>query len=263
MMTATNKHLGRRIKQLRDQAGLSQEKLAEILRISRPAVSQIENGERQVHADELRRLAESFNISADRLLNLAHAPEIVLDLERLRPAKAEMRISVPQKNLRKFQEVLLYTLAKVGSRPNIGETVLYKLLYFIDFDYYEKYEEQLVGATYQKNHYGPTPVEFTKIIEQMIGNQEIERVPSAFFQYPQTKYLPLRQPDLSILTANEIQLIDDVLNRLGEMNAKQISDYSHHDVPWMTTEDGQIIPYEAAFYRTAPYSVREYQDETE
>ena len=120
-----------------------------------------------------------------------------------------------------------------------------------------------MGATYQKNHYGPTPVEFTKIIEQMIGNQEIERVPSAFFQYPQTKYLPLRQPDLSLLTANEIQLIDDVLNRLGEMNAKQISDYSHHDVPWMTTEDGQIIPYEAAFYRTAPYSVREYQDETE
>ena len=24
--------------------------------------------------------------------------------------------------------------------------VLYKILYFIDFDYYEKYEEQLVGA---------------------------------------------------------------------------------------------------------------------
>ena len=34
-------------------------------------------------------------------------------------------------------------------------TVLYKLLYFIDFDYYEKFEEQLVGATYIKNHLDP------------------------------------------------------------------------------------------------------------
>jgi len=31
-------------------------------------------------------------------------------------------------------------------------TVLYKILYFIDFDYYEKYEEQLMGALYIKNN---------------------------------------------------------------------------------------------------------------
>jgi len=43
--------------------------------------------------------------------------------------------------IEKFKEVLLYILGKVGSKPNIGQTVLYKLLYFIDFNYYEKYEE--------------------------------------------------------------------------------------------------------------------------
>ena len=46
-------------------------------------------------------------------------------------------------------------------------TVLYKLLYFIDFDYYEKFEDQLVGATYIKNHFGPTPVEFKKIVDSL------------------------------------------------------------------------------------------------
>lgn len=53
--------------------------------------------------------------------------------------KQEIRVSVPQKKLDKFKEVLLYVLGKVGSKPNVGETVLCKLLYFIDFDYYEKY----------------------------------------------------------------------------------------------------------------------------
>jgi hypothetical protein len=45
------------------------------------------------------------------------------------------------------------------------------------------------------------------------------------------------------------------------MNAKEISDYSHNDVPWLTTEDGQPIEYESVFYRTRPYSVREYTGE--
>ena len=45
------------------------------------------------------------------------------------------------------------------------------------------------------------------------------------------------------------------------MNAAQISDYSHNDIPWATTEDGKKIEYESVFYRTPPYSVRAYEDE--
>ena len=104
-----------------------------------------------------------------------------------------MRISVPAKKIQKFREVLLYILNKVGAKPNVGETVLYKLLYFIDFDFYEKYEEQLIGATYKKNTYGPTPIEFRAIINEMITNKEIENVKSAFYQKEQKKYLPLRK----------------------------------------------------------------------
>lgn len=123
------------------------------------------------------------------------------------------------------------------------------------------YEDQLVGATYIKNRYGPTPLEFKKIVEKMIKDEEITKVESIYFQYPQTKYLPLRKADLSKLKANEIAVIDDVLNRLSDMTAAQISEYSHNDVPWLTTEDGRIIVFESVFYRIAPYSVREYVED--
>jgi Plasmid maintenance system antidote protein len=243
---------------LRTKAGISQQRLAELLAISRPAISQIENGGRKVSADELDRLAKIFNISVNSLLNKERKPEVILKEKavekKLRPS---IRINVPQNNLEKFKEVLLYILNKVGSKPNIGETVIYKLLYFIDFDFYEKYEEQLIGATYVKNHYGPTPVEFEKIAGKMT-DKEIVRVKSSYFNFPQTKYLPLRKPDLTKLKASEIEVVDNVLDKLSNMNASQISDYSHNDVPWLTTEDGKIIEYESVFYRTAPYSVREY-----
>ena len=37
-----------------------------------------------------------------------------------------------------------------------------------------------------------TPVEFTKIVGRMVEDQEIVKVESRYFDYPQTKYLPLR-----------------------------------------------------------------------
>lgn len=251
------KSLGNKIKQLRQNVGLSQEQFSDLLKINRVAVSQIESGARKITAEEITKIAEVFNISTDILLNAKKDVEIILEETKEKiPKKEKIRINVPQKNLKKFKEVLLYILNKIGSRSNIGETVLYKILYFIDFDYYEKYEEQIVGATYQKNHYGPTPKEFIKIIAQMEG-KDLTKVQGKYFKHPQTKYLPLRQPDLSILNANEIQLIDNVLNKLSDMNASQISEHSHNDVPWLTTEDGKIIEYESVFYRTPPYSVRD------
>ena len=90
----------------------------------------------------------------------------------------------------------------------------------------------------------------------MKKNREVEKIQSLYYQYPQTKYLPLRKPDLSILRANEMKVIDEVLNRLSDMTASQISEYSHKDVPWLIAEKGEVIEYEAVFYRTAPYSVR-------
>lgn len=254
--------LGQRIKEFREQSGISQQKLADMLGVSRPTMSQIENGERRISADELITLSEIFNLSIDSLLDLKKQPAVILsEGKKEKKITPQIRISIPQKNLEKFKEVFLHILTKVGSRPNIGETVIYKLLYFIDFDFYEKYEEQLIGATYIKNHYGPTPIEFKKIVDKMTEDEEITKVDSSYFNYPQTKYLPLRKPDLSKLKANEIKLIDDVLNRLSDMNAAQISEYSHNDVPWLTTEDGKVIEYESVFYRTPQYSVREYGED--
>ena len=59
-----------------------------------------------------------------------------------------MRINKPIKDNQRVKEVVLYILNKLGSPQN--ETVLHNILYFIDFDYYEKYEEQLMGLTYIK-----------------------------------------------------------------------------------------------------------------
>ncbi len=238
---------------------LSQDDLAKLLNMDRASLSLIENDKRSLKAEELILLAKNVNISIDELLNLHTSIEVIFEKPKAEDKKHSVRISVPAKNLKKFKEVLIYILCKVGSKPNVGETVIYKLLYFIDFDYYEKYEEQLIGATYIKNHFGPTPIEFKKIVEEMVHNKELDPIKSQFFKHTQKKYLALRNPDLSVLSANEIKLTDDVLQRLSDMNASTISEHSHQDVPWIVTPEEKKNDYEAVFYRTPAYSVRDYE----
>ena len=256
------KSLGNRIKALRDSQGWSQEELADQLKIHRVALTQIENAQREVSAEELAGLSRAFEISADVLLDLKKDVEVILEEAKgaKRKQVSELRISVPELKVDKFKEVLLYILNRVGSRPNVGETVIYKLLYFIDFDFYEKFEEHLIGATYIKNKYGPTPVESIKIVSKMIETGEIISVKTQRSGFDQKKYIPNREPDLSKLKANEIKLIDEVLERLSHMGARQISEYSHGDIPWVTTEEQTPIDYESVFYRTPQYSVRDYGD---
>lgn len=254
--------LGKRIKALRESLGISQEELSQKLSMDRAALSLVENDKRSLKADELILLSNAMNISIDELLNLKAPTKVLIEKAHSpKEKKTDIRISVPKENLKKFKEALLYILGKVGAKPNIGETVLYKLLYFIDFDYYEKYEEQLIGAIYIKNHHGPTPIEFHTIVNEMIKNNEIEAVKSKYFDHLQKKYLPRREPDLSVFNANEIKLIDDVLQKLSGMNASTISEYSHQDVPWIVTPAQQKIDYESVFYRTPAYSVREYSND--
>jgi transcriptional regulator with XRE-family HTH domain len=256
--------LAKYIQEQRKKIGLTQEFLASALKISRPTYIQIERGERDLTITEAKKLAEIFGIVFDDFLQGKESPLPKIELgKRARPKKIkqEVRISVPQENIVKLKETLLYILEKIGALPNIGEAVICKILYFIDFDYYEKYEEQLIGATYIKNYHGPTPAAFVEIVKQMERDNDLVRVVKKYFQYDQKKYLPRRKADLSIFSAREKELIDTEIERFKDFNASKIEEYSHKDVPWVGAKDLQPISYEAVFYRTPEFSVREYDDE--
>ncbi|MFH1958359.1 MAG: type II toxin-antitoxin system antitoxin SocA domain-containing protein [bacterium] len=254
--------LAKFIRQQRLKQGLTQEYMASELGISRPTYIQIERGAREMTVSEAKVLAAVFSIPfGDFLQGRAPLHKVTLEKSKRKSEKSSLHIRVTEKNLAKFKQVLLYILEKVGSKPNVGETVLHKILYFIDFDYYEKYEENLMGATYIKNLHGPTSVELGSILNDMQDRKQIERVKSSYFKYEQKKYLPVKRANLSLLSARELEHIDEVLARLADKNAKEIENYSHEDIPWKAAGDGERLSYESVFYRDEKYSVRNYEDE--
>ena len=57
----------------------------------------------------------------------------------------------------KFKELLLHIISKTSQLPNVGKTVLYKMLYFCEFDWFEKTWERLTWLDFIKLPKWPAP----------------------------------------------------------------------------------------------------------
>lgn len=253
------------LKYIREQNNITKDEMANTLGITRQTYYKYELGENELTIDIVRKIASKFNVDYVDIIENKIPQEFnynIINTRKLnkKEQNIDIRIDIPQENIDKFKQVLLYILNRIGSRPNVGQMVIYKLLYFIDFDYYELYEEQLMGLKYIKNDFGPTPVSFAKIVKQMEKEELIEEIKTKRYDYEMTKYLPLVEADLSSITAKEIMFINEEIEKYGNKSATELSQISHSDVPWIGTKPKDIIPYESVFYRTPDTSVRRYED---
>jgi transcriptional regulator with XRE-family HTH domain len=260
----SQKQIGQRIKNLRKAKAMLQEDVAKSIGISRPSYTQIEQGNRGIDVMELQRLSQILGFSLDEFLS----PDYNLSKDKLPETKDiiknnNIRVSIPELQVEKTKNVLLYLLEQCAGKPNVGETVLNKLLYFCDFNYYEIYEEHLTGAKYRKLPYGPVPQQLDIIINQMISEGQLQRIKTEYHSFPQIRYLPLVKADLTRLSAAEKTVIDNVIQQMSNWNANKISEYSHSDKPWKATSEGDYISYNLVFYRRPPFSVRDYSDDEE
>ena len=228
----------KRIRELRKKEGLSQEELARMLNLSRPTITHIENGMRKISVSELVKISNIFHVNMEEIVGgktperksffdgYSGQPGYWIAGGKTEKGKKKKTNGVfPETDKDKFKEVLLYVLSKAGAMPNVGEGLLYKILFLIDIEFYEKYNEFSIGAVYVKHANGPVPVMFKDIIKEMLENKEVVKLDSRYFAPPQTKYLPLREPDLSKLKASETGVIDGILGRASAMSPEEAENY--------------------------------------
>lgn len=263
-MNLSQKTIGERLTELRKLKGFSQEDLAESIKISRPSLAQIELGNRSVNILELQKFSILLEFSLDAFMSkdfkISQAIEhkVEENIENI-----VERISIPILKVDKFKNVLLYILERCAGKPNVGETVLNKLLYFSDFNYYEIYEEHLTGAMYRKLPFGPVPQNLDAVFQQMMYDKQLQRIKTSYFDKTLTRYIPLVSSNLKLINGAEKEVIDKVIDQYSDWSAVAISNFSHKDIPWLATKEGEEIEYELAFYREAPFSVRNYGNEIE
>lgn len=245
-MRLTKKILGHRITVFRKMKGLSQEDLAYGMELSRSALARIETGHRTISALELDSIARILGFPLEEFFSTDVGGDAASALNPTGSASS---------NPAKLRTVLLYLLEHCAGKPNVGETVLYKMLYFLDFNYYERYQEYLTGMKYRKLPYGPVPLFIDQFINGLIEMKDVQRIKCRYQGFLQTRYLPLGRPDMALLVPREKDIIDNVITEFADMSATGISDWSHRDVPWARSIMGLEIDYALALCREPPYSV--------
>ena len=247
----TQINLGKRIRALREEMDLSQESLADHLSVTRQAVGQIEKGERKIDSLELVKLSSFFSVSVEELLKPVEKPHGSAQTPRVSDYKF-----APDK----LRSLILFILEKCGGKPNLGETVLYKLLYFIDFEATEVLGHPMTGMPYVRLQYGPVPrkKEYEQVLRIMIEQEELKIISHEYYGHQQKRYVNLCEPDSKIFSKAEEEIINRNLMQLSDMKAAEIAHYVHGDIPWKKTTDGDVIDYNLAFQRELPYSRFDY-----
>ncbi len=111
----TQHTIWRKLQTLRLKNHMSQSQFADILWISRITYRQIEQWERELKQTEIIKLSETLEIDINELL---------------KPVSKKIKVWLTKDNDKnyKFKETLLYILNKCAQKPNVGKTVINKLL---------------------------------------------------------------------------------------------------------------------------------------
>lgn len=248
--------LAKKIKSIRCEIGMNQQDFAKKVGLSRVALSQLELNKRGLGALELAKIAHILGVSVDYLLQ---------DEEVQNNKQIKSNIKLFKLDKEKLKNVILYILEKCGGKPNVGETVLYKLLYFLDFDHYELYNIPITGINYKKMQFGPAPCshDYNPVIDEMIIDKQLEIISQSYHGMLQKRYIALKNCNINVFGPTEIKVIDSVISRLSDMSAKQIEDYVHDDAPWRQSQDKEFINYDLVFFRSPKFSQRDYDWQTQ
>ena len=151
---------------------------------------------------------------------------------------------------KKYKQAILYLCSKLGEEVR-EKKKLAKLLYFVDFDFFEKYQKHFTGDKYKALPMGPFPMNLGKMTKELEKEKslKVESVKERDGYNATEVYKCEKEPDVSVFSTKEKKMLDRVVMRYGHLNGKQLEDLTHAEAPYSGTKPNEEIFYELAFYR--------------
>jgi hypothetical protein len=144
---------------------------------------------------------------------------------------------------RKLCELVLYIAQGCRGDHTFGVTKQNRLLFYADFLAYVNFGQLITDQEYIRLADGPEPKRWPLIREQMLAKHDIAIQMAEFQGLPQYRTMALRKPDLSFLTAPELTLVDEVIEKHRSQTEAEISKEANGAVGWKLAKVGEVIPY--------------------
>lgn len=251
------------INEIRDKYDISQKDFSEVLGWGRATITRYENHQVQdrAHDDVLRKISfdpkwfleklyeakEKGKISKKAFLKSLHEAneqykkkknQYLIDSIYASYADVEDASITGnlELNLNKVIEMINYFSEKVNS---LHKVKLMKMLWYSDILHFKRKEKSISGLVYSALPMGAVPLGYEQIV--LLDGVQFDTL-----QYGETigyKFKPSPGFEVTELTGDEIQTLDDVISQVGNMNTDEIINKMHEEEAYMYTPSNGVISY--------------------
>ena len=152
-------------------------------------------------------------------------------------------------NENKYKNTILFFAQRIQN-GTLGKLKLMKLLYFLDFDFFEKYGRSVTGDEYLRFEYGPVQRMGEKMLKKMSGREiKITKRTVAGGLNDQMHIAALKDFDVSVFSKEELLMLEEVASKWEKFAGAEMKNASDGEAPWIATKPNDVIDYNLAFYR--------------
>lgn len=165
---------------------------------------------------------------------------------------------------KRFQNAVL---AILKAKPGMGSIQLRKALIIADALHNSLHGTSITGARYIKHKFGPVPdgEAFLCLIRMDFPLHMIEVIEEPVGHVTQNSYYVLVQPDYSLFSRSQINILNYAAETAYKYGASRLSDMTHDDVYNTTPLGGeiqlsQVCTMRISGYDTEPFTEQEKED---
>ncbi|MDD4900752.1 MAG: Panacea domain-containing protein [Patescibacteria group bacterium] len=152
-------------------------------------------------------------------------------------------------NEKKYKNIILFFANKIKN-GTLGKLKMMKLLYFLDFDFFEKYGKSVTGDQYLRFENGPVPRMAEKIIKQMDSvDIKISKRKVCAGYNDQQHIEALKIFDINLFSKEELVMMEEIAGKWEKFSGAEMKSASHGEAPWIATKPDEIIDYNLTYYR--------------
>lgn len=173
-----------------------------------------------------------------------------------KPAAPKVTFSVgaTPKALARLRELILHIAARCDGAEYFGAIKLNKILALADFTSFVRHGTPITGVEYMRERNGPVPRKMKPLITKMERDRTIVIQKRPLGGHIEHRVIPIQPANLSIFSAREIAIVDEVIAARWSDTGTQMSEFSHGRAWQAAGENGELIPYEAAYLSDRPVS---------
>jgi len=131
----------------------------------------------------------------------------------------------------KIEELIVH----LGQHPRVvdlGPTKLWKLIYFIDARALRDLGVPVTGSEFIKYEHGPVPSRGEKHLKKLLRSETVTSTGRIVGGKTLNELKSHRQPNLSVFSPEECEIVESVCAELGRKTASALSQLSHNEPAW-------------------------------